>query len=79
MQNGIAEIIKVNKFASVALVSVTYRMGNGEVRVASGKTEAEAMANIDLTPTKVVDFAPMPKRSNSGTTFRNNNGFLAEI
>ena len=79
MQNGIAEIIEVNKFNTVALVSVTYRMANGEVRVASGKNEAEAMANIDLTPTKVADLASMPKRSNSGTTFRNNNGFLAEI
>ena len=54
MKNGIAEIIKVNKFTSVDFVCVTYRMGNGEVRVSSGKTEAEAMANIDLTPKKLV-------------------------
>jgi hypothetical protein len=78
MKNGIAEIIKVNKFTSVDFVCVTYRMGNGEVRVASGKTEAEAMANIDLTPKKLVDFALFWKRSNSGRYFVNNRGVSVE-
>jgi len=72
-------VLKINKFKSVALVSVTYRLANGEVRVASGKTESEAMANMTTEATKAVDFAPLPKRSNSGTTFRNNRGVMVEV
>jgi hypothetical protein len=54
-------------------------LANGEVRVASGKTESEAMANMTTEATKVLDFAPLPKRSNSGTTFRNNRGVMVEV
>ena len=72
-------VLKINKFKSVALVSVTYRLANGEVRVASGKTESEAMANMTTEATKVLDFAPLAKRSNSGSYFRNNNGTMVEV
>lgn len=73
-------VLKINKFKSVALVSVTYRLANGEVRVASGKTESEAMANIGkVVEVKSYDFAPLPKRSNSGSYFRNNNGTMVEV
>ena len=72
-------VLKINKFKSAALVTVTYRLANGEVRVASGKTESEAMANMTTEATKSVDFAPLPKRSNSGTTFRNNRGMMVEV
>jgi len=72
-------VLKINKFKSVVLVSVTYRLANGEVRVASGKTESEAMANMTTETTKSVDFAPLAKRSNSGTTFRNNRGMMVEV
>ena len=72
-------VLKINKFKSAALVTVTYRLANGEVRVASGKTESEAMANMTTEATKVLDFAPLLKRSNSGTTFRNNRGVMVEV
>ena len=72
-------VLKINRFKSVVLVSVTYRLANGEVRVASGKTESEAMANMTTEATKAVDFAPLPKRSNSGSYFRNNNGTMVEV
>ena len=72
-------VLKINKFKSAVLVTVTYRLANGEVRVASGKTESEAMANMTTEATKAVDFAPLPKRSNSGTTFRNNRGVMVEV
>ena len=72
-------VLKINKFKSVALVTVTYRLANGEVRVASGKTESEAMANMTTEATKALDFAPLAKRSNSGTTFRNNRGMTVEV
>ena len=72
-------VLKINKFKSVVLVSVTYRLANGEVRVASGKTENEAMANMTTEATKALDFAPLPKRSNSGSYFRNNNGTMVEV
>ena len=72
-------VLKINKFKSAVLVTVTYRLANGEIRVASGKTENEAMANMTTEATKAVDFAPLPKRSNSGTTFRNNRGVMVEV
>ena len=72
-------VLKINRFKSVVLVSVTYRLANGEVRVASGKTESEALANMTTEATKVLDFAPLAKRSNSGTTFRNNRGVMVEV
>lgn len=72
-------VLKISKFKSVVLVSVTYRLANGEVRVASGKTESEAMANMTTETTKVLDFAPLAKRSNSGTTFQNNRGVMVEV
>ena len=72
-------VLKINKFKSAALVTVTYRLANGEVRVASGKTESEAMANMTTEATKALDFAPLAKRSNSGTTFRNNRGVMVEV
>lgn len=79
MQNEIA-ILKVNKFKTVALVTVTYRKADGTVDFASGKTEAEAMANIGkVVEVKSYDFAPLPKRSNSGTYFTNNRGVAVEI
>jgi len=79
MQNGI-EIIKVNKFSSVALVTVKYRKADGTVDFASGKTEAEAMANIGkVVEVKSYDFAPLAKRSTSGSYFRNNNGMMVEV
>ena len=79
MQNNV-EIIKVNKFKTVALVTVHYRKADGTVDYASGKTEAEAMANIGkVVEVKSYDFAPLPKRSNSGSYFRNNNGTMVEV
>jgi len=72
-------VLKINRFKSVVLVSVTYRLANGEVRVASGKTESEALANMTTEATKVLDFAPLAKRSNSGSYFRNNNGTMVEV
>jgi len=79
MQNNV-EIIKVNKFSSVALVTVKYRKADGTVDFASGKTEAEAMANIGkVVELKSYDFAPLPKRSTSGSYFRNNNGTMVEV
>ena len=79
MQNEIA-ILKVSKFKTVALVTVTYRKADGTTAVSSGKTEAEAIANINaVVPVKVYDFAPLPKRSNSGSYFRNNNGTMVEV
>lgn len=79
MQNEIA-ILKVSKFKTVALVTVTYRKADGTTAVSSGKTEAEAIANINaVVPVKVYDFAPLPKRSNSGSYFRNNNGTMTEV
>ncbi len=79
MQNEIA-ILKVSKFKTVALVTVTYRKADGTTAVSSGKTEAEAIANINaVVPVKVYDFAPLPKRSNSGSYFRNNNGMMVEV
>ena len=72
-------VLKINKFKSAVLVTVTYRLANGEVRVASGKTESEAMANMTTEATKVLDFAPLAKRSNSGSYFRNNNGTMVEV
>ena len=72
-------VLKINRFKSVVLVSVTYRLANGEVRVASGKTESEALANMTTEATKALDFAPLPKRSNSGSYFRNNNGTMVEV
>jgi len=79
MQNEIA-ILKVSKFKTVALVAVTYRKADGKVMSSFGKTEAEAIANITAeVPAKVYDFAPLPKRSNSGSYFRNNNGTMVEI
>ena len=79
MQNEIV-ILKVSKFKTVALVSVTYRKADGTTGVSHGKTEAEAIANISVVvPAKTVDFAPMPKRSSSGTYFRNNNGTMVEV
>lgn len=79
MQNEIA-ILKVSKFKTVALVTVTYRKADGTTAVSSGKTEAEAIANINaVVPVKVYDFAPLPKRSNSGSSFRNNNGTMTEV
>ena len=72
-------VLKINKFKSAVLVTVTYRLANGEVRVASGKTESEAMANMTTEATKALDFAPLPKRSNSGSYFRNNNGTMVEV
>ena len=45
-----------------------------------GKTEAEAIANISkVVEVKQNDFAPMPKRSSSGSYFRNNNGVMVEV
>jgi hypothetical protein len=79
MQNEIA-ILKVNKFKTVVLVSVTYRKADGTTGVSSGKTEAEAIANISkVVEVKSYDFAPLAKRSNSGSYFRNNNGKMVEI
>ena len=79
MQNEIV-ILKVSKFKTVALVGVTYRKADGTTGVSHGKTEAEAIANISVTvPAKALDFAPMPKRSSSGTYFRNNNGMMVEV
>ena len=79
MQNEIA-ILQVMKFSSVALVTVKYRKADGTVDFASGTTEAEAMANIGKeAPAKVHDFAPLPKRSKSGTYFTNNRGVAVEI
>jgi hypothetical protein len=79
MQNEIV-ILKVSKFKTVALVTVTYRKADGTTAVSSGKTEAEAIANISVVvPAKSVDFAPMPKRSTSGNYFRNNNGTMVEV
>lgn len=78
MQNNV-EIIKVNKFSSVALVTVKYRKADGTVDFASGKTEAEAMANIGkVVEVKSYDFAPLAKRSSSGRYFVNNNGVMVE-
>lgn len=79
MQNEIA-ILQVMKFSSVALVTVKYRKADGTVDFASGSTEAEAMANIGKeVPAKAYDFAPLPKRSKSGTYFTNNRGVAVEI
>ena len=79
MQNEI-EILKVSKFKTVALVAVTYRKADGKVTSSFGKTEAEAIANITVeVPAKSYDFAPLPKRSNSGSYFRNNNGTMTEV
>ena len=79
MQNEIV-ILKVNKFSSVALVTVKYRKADGTVDFASGSTEAEAMANIGkVVEVKSYDFAPLPKRSKSGTYFTNNRGVAVEI
>lgn len=79
MQNEI-EILKVNKFKTVALVTVMYRKADGKVTCSFGKTEAEAIANITAeVPAKSYDFAPLPKRSNSGSYFRNNNGMMVEV
>ena len=79
MQNEIV-ILKVSKLNTVALLGVTYRTADGTTGVSHGKTEAEAIANISVVvPAKTVDFAPMPKRSNSGTYFRNNNGMMVEV
>ncbi len=79
MQNEIA-ILKVSKFKTVALVGVTYRKADGTTGVSHGKTEAEAIANISkVVEVKQNDFAPMPKRSNSGSYFRNNNGMMVEV
>jgi hypothetical protein len=79
MQNEIV-ILKVSKFKTVALVGVTYRKADGTTGVSHGKTEAEAIANISVVvPAKTVDFAPLAKRSNSGTTFRNNRGMMVEV
>lgn len=78
MQNEIA-ILKVSKFKTVALVGVTYRKADGTTGVSHGKTEAEAIANISVTvPAKQYEFAPLPKRSNSGRYFVNNNGVMVE-
>ena len=79
MQNEIV-ILKVSKFKTVALVTVTYRKADGTTAVSSGKTEAEAIANISVViPAKTVDFAPLAKRSSSGSYFRNNNGTMVEV
>jgi hypothetical protein len=79
MQNEIV-ILKVSKFKTVALVCVTYRKADGTTGVSHGKTEAEAMANIGkVVEVKSYDFAPMPKRSTSGSYFRNNNGTMVEV
>ena len=79
MQNEIA-ILQVMKFSSVALVTVKYRKADGTVDFASGSNEAEAMANIGKeAPAKAYDFAPLPKRSKSGTYFTNNRGVAVEI
>ena len=79
MQNEIV-IVKVNKFKTVALVTVTYRKADGTTAVSSGKTEAEAIANISkVVEVKSYDFAPLAKRSNSGSYFRNNNGKMVEV
>lgn len=79
MQNEIA-ILKVSKFKTVALVGVTYRKADGTTGVSHGKTEAEAIANISVViPAKTVDFAPLAKRSSSGSYFRNNNGTMVEV
>ena len=79
MQNEIV-ILKVSKFKTVALVCVTYRKADGTTGVSHGKTEAEAIANISVViPAKTFDFAPLAKRSNSGTTFRNNRGMMVEV
>ena len=79
MQNEIV-ILKVSKFKTVALVGVTYRKADGTTGVSHGKTEAEAIANINVVvPAKALDFAPMPKRSTSGSYFRNNNGMMVEV
>jgi hypothetical protein len=79
MQNEIV-ILKVSKFKTVALVAVTYRKADGKVTSSFGKTEAEAIANISVViPAKTFDFAPMPKRSTSGSYFRNNNGTMTEV
>jgi hypothetical protein len=79
MQNEIV-ILKVSKFKTVALVAVTYRKADGKVTSSFGKTEAEAIANISVViPAKTFDFAPLAKRSNSGTTFRNNRGMMVEV
>jgi hypothetical protein len=32
-----------------------------------------------VVPAKALDFAPMPKRSSSGSYFRNNNGVMVEV
>jgi hypothetical protein len=37
------------------------------------------MANMTTETTKVLDFAPLAKRSDSGTTFRNNRGMMVEV
>ena len=79
MQNEIA-ILKVSKFKTVALVGVTYRKADGTTGVSHGKTEVEAIANISkVVEVKQNDFAPTPKRSNSGSYFRNNNGVMVEV
>jgi hypothetical protein len=79
MQNEIV-ILKVSKFKTVALVGVTYRKADGTTGVSHGKTEAEAIANISVViPAKTVDFAPLAKRSSSGSYFRNNNGTMVEV
>lgn len=79
MQNEIV-ILKVSKCKTVTLVTVTYRKADGKVTSSFGKTEAEAIANITaVVPAKSYDFAPLPKRSNSGTTFRNNRGVMVEV
>ena len=79
MQNEIV-ILKVSKFKTVALVGVTYRKADGTTGVSHGKTEAEAIANISkVVEVKQNDFAPTPKRSSSGSYFRNNNGVMVEV
>lgn len=84
MQNGI-EIIEVRNLKSINSVTVIY-VKNGKRDIVFGNSEADAIANIEKVEkllaeklNQVTDFAPMPKRSNSGSYFRNNNGMMVEV
>ena len=77
MKNEVT-ILKVMKFASVALVTVKY-CKDGVVDFSSGATEAEAMANIEkVVPVKNAEFFTIRKQSNSGRSFINNRGVMVE-
>ena len=81
MENEIT-ILEVREYKSIHSVTVIY-VKNGKEGIVFGRTKEQAIENIAkvekrLAENKNVEIVSLPKRSNSGRYFVNNNGFMVE-